>query len=371
MSDKYEYDYLVVGAGLWGATFARQATDAGKKVLVIEKQDHVAGHIYTENIMGIDVHLHGAHIFHTNNTRVWEFVNRFTEFNNFINSPMARYKDEIYNLPFNMNTFSKMWGIKTPAEAQAIIAKQREEITSEPKNLEEQAISLVGRDVYEKLVKEYSEKQWGRDSKDLPSFIIRRLPVRFTYDNNYFNDKYQGIPVNGYTILVENILEGIELRLNTDFLLERNSLTPLAETIVFTGQVDAYFNYEFGPLEYRSLIFDHELLNEDNFQGNAVINYTSHEVPYTRIIEHKHFNKDKKVDGKTIISYEYPAEWNIGDEPYYPINDEKNHKLYEKYLALAKEEQNIIFGGRLAEYKYYNMDDTIESALAVTDRLFG
>lgn len=367
---KKKLDYLVVGAGLWGATFAREARLAGKTVLVVEKANNVAGHIYTQNIHGIDVHLYGAHIFHTSNERVWKYVTDLVPFNNFINSPVANYQGEIYNLPFNMNTFSKMWGIRTPEEAKAIIEAQRSEVQGAPKNLEEQAISLVGRDIYEKLIKGYTEKQWGRECKDLPAFLIRRLPVRFTYDNNYFDDKYQGIPENGYTDLVEKMLEGIEVRLNTDYLENREELDGLAETVIYTGQIDRYYDYVYGPLEYRSLHFDHRVLNTENFQGNAVFNYTSKEVEYTRVLEHKHFNPAKKNPDKTIISYEYPQEWTPEDEPYYPIIDDKNQALYKKYEELSKNEENVIFGGRLAKYTYNDMDDTIEAALAVADSLF-
>lgn len=364
------YDYLIVGAGLWGATFAYLAKKRSLNVLVVEQKSKVAGHIYTENIEGIEVHRYGPHIFHTDDQRVWEFVCSLVEMNNFVNTPLANYKGEIYNLPFNMNTFQQMWGIKDPEIAKAIIAKQREEIVGEPRNLAEQAISLVGRDVYEKLIKEYTEKQWGRSCEELPAFIIKRLPVRFEYNNNYYNSKYQGIPKKGYTHLVETLLEGVELRLNTDFFEEREELSKLAEKIVFTGPIDAYYDYKFGALKYRSLEFKQKILEIDDFQGNAVINYTSHEQEYTRITEHKHFNPDKKVKGKTIISYEYPKEWKLGDEAYYPVNDQRNQDLLKRYQELAKMEKNVIFAGRLGNYKYYDMDDTIASVFAVTDKLF-
>ena len=370
-NQREKYDYLVVGAGLWGASFAYKAKQAGKKVLIVEKQDRIAGHIYTEKINDIDVHVFGAHIFHTSDERVWNFVNSFVKFNNFINSPMARYKDEIYNLPFNMNTFSKMWNIRTPDEAQAIIEEQRRAINHEPRNLEEQAISLVGQDVYEKLIKGYTEKQWGRDCKDLPSFIIKRLPVRFTYNNNYFNDPYQGIPENGYTELIERMLDGIDVYLGVDYLEMKEDLASLASFVVYTGSIDRYYAFKFGNLEYRSLHFEHKILDKANFQGNAVINYTEREVPYTRIIEHKHFNPQKAANcEKTIISYEYPKEWSPEDEPYYPINDQKNNEIYAKYKALTEQEENVIFGGRLAEYKYLDMDKTIMSVFKITDELF-
>ena len=359
------YDYLIVGSGLYGAVFAHKAVKRGKSVLVIEKRDHIGGNIYTENVGGINVHKYGAHIFHTNNKAVWDYVNQFAEFNRYTNSPVARYKDELYNMPFNMNTFCKMWGVVSPAEAEAIIEKQRAEITGEPRNLEEQAIKLVGRDIYEKLVKGYTEKQWGRPCTELPAFIIKRLPVRFVYDNNYFNDKYQGIPIGGYTQMIEKMLEGADIRLNTDFLSDRENLSALAEKIVYTGPIDAYFNYCYGELEFRSLRFETEDLQTENYQGNAVVNYTEFEVPYTRIIEHKHFEfgcqGGEKTD-HTVITREYPKIWQKGDEPYYPINDEKNNALYAKYKALADSEKNVIFGGRLGEYRYYDMDKVIERA---------
>lgn len=362
------YDYLVVGAGLFGAIFAHEAKKAGKQVLVIDKRDHVAGNIYTKEVEKIQVHQYGAHIFHTNNKEVWEYVQQFAEFNRYTNSPVARYKDELYNMPFNMNTFSRMWGVVTPKEAKEKIAEQIKEAgITEPKNLEEQAISLVGRDIYEKLVKGYTEKQWGRRATELPAFIIKRLPVRFVYDNNYFNDKYQGIPIGGYTQIVEKMLEGIEVRLNTDFFEDREALTAQAEKIVFTGMIDAYFNYCYGELEYRSLRFETEELDVENYQGNAVVNYTEYEVPYTRIIEHKHFEfgcQSGDVNPKTVITREYPAAWKKGDEPYYPMNDEKNNALYAKYKELAQKEKNVIFGGRLGMYQYFDMHHVVAEALA-------
>lgn len=356
------YDYLVVGAGLFGATFAYEAKKKGKQVLVIDKRDHIGGNIYCENIAGINVHKYGAHIFHTSNKKIWDYVNQFVEFNRYTNSPIANYKGEIYNLPFNMNTFNKLWGVVTPAEAKAKIAEQvREAGITEPKNLEEQAISLVGTDIYTKLIKGYTEKQWGRKATELPSFIIKRLPVRFTYDNNYFNDRYQGIPMGGYNAIIEKMLEGIEVRLNTDFFVHRETLTPIAKKIVYTGMIDEYYNYCFGRLEYRSLRFEHELLDLDNYQGNAVVNYTDWETPFTRVIEHKHF--EFGTQPQTVITKEYPSEWQPGDEPYYPVNDDKNNALYHQYKALAEQEENIIFGGRLADYKYYDMHHVIEQAL--------
>ena len=361
------YDYLVVGSGLFGSVFARQATDAGKKVLVIDKRPNIAGNVYTEKVEGINFHKYGAHIFHTNNTQVWEYVNRFSTFNRFTNSPVANYKGELYSMPFNMYTFNKMWGVVTPEEAAAKIEEQKKEITGEPQNLEEQAISLVGRDIYEKLVKGYTEKQWGRDCKDLPAFIIKRLPVRLTFDNNYFNALYQGIPIGGYTKLVENLLEGIEVRLNEDYLVDKEKWNNLAGKIVYTGAIDAYFDYSLGNLEYRSVRFENEILDMPNFQGNAAVNYTDRETPWTRIIEHKWFEFGKDENGndlpKTIISREYSSEWKPGDEPYYPVNDERNGELYKKYKGLADKEEKVIFGGRLGEYKYYDMDAVIASAL--------
>lgn len=361
------YDYLIIGSGLFGSVFARQAADAGKKVLVIDKRPNIAGNVYTEKVEGINFHKYGAHIFHTNNTEVWNYVNRFATFNRFTNSPVANYKGELYSMPFNMYTFNKMWGVVTPEEAAAKIEEQKKEITGEPQNLEEQAISLVGRDIYEKLVKGYTEKQWGRDCKELPAFIIKRLPVRLTFDNNYFNALYQGIPVGGYTKLVENLLEGIEVRLNEDYLEDKAEWNAMAEKVVYTGAIDAYFDYALGNLEYRSVRFENEILDVPNFQGNAAVNYTDKETPWTRIIEHKWFEFGKDEEGndlpKTIISKEYSSEWKPGDEPYYPVNDKKNGELYQKYKALAEKEENIIFGGRLGEYKYYDMDAVIASAL--------
>lgn len=365
------YDYLVVGAGLYGAIFAHEAKAKGKSVLVVEKRPNIAGNIYTENVEGINVHVYGAHIFHTNNSKVWKYITQFAEFNRFTNSPVANYKGELYSLPFNMYTFNKMWGVVTPEEAAAKIEEQRKEIVSKPQNLEEQTISLVGRDIFEKLVKGYTEKQWGRDCKDLPTFIIKRLPVRLTFDNNYFSALYQGIPIGGYTKLIKNLLEGIEVRLNTDYLKQREELDGLAEKVVYTGPVDAYFDYKLGTLEYRSVRFETELLNQPNFQGNAVVNYTDYETPWTRIIEHKWFEFGKNTEGKdlskTVISREYSSEWKPGDEPYYPVNDDKNSTLYAQYKILADKEEKVIFGGRLGEYKYYDMDTTIASVLEVCE----
>lgn len=369
------YDYLVVGSGLFGSVFARQAADAGKKVLVIDKRPNIAGNVYTEKVEGINFHKYGAHIFHTNNTEVWNYVNRFATFNRFTNSPVANYKGELYSMPFNMYTFNKMWGVVTPEEAAAKIDEQKKEITAEPKNLEEQAISLVGRDIYEKLVKGYTEKQWGRDCKELPAFIIKRLPVRLTFDNNYFNALYQGIPIGGYTKMVENLLDGIEVRLNTDYLEHKAELDALADKVVYTGPIDAYFGFKLGTLEYRSVRFENETLDIPNFQGNAAVNYTDRETPWTRIIEHKWFEFGKDEDGndlpKTIISREYSSEWKAGDEPYYPVNDEKNGQLYAKYKELADKETGVIFGGRLGEYKYYDMDTTIASVLDMCEKELG
>lgn len=357
-----KYDYVIVGAGLFGAVFAQEAKEAGKKCLVIDKRNHIAGNIYTKEIEGIQVHEYGAHIFHTSNKEVWEYVNQFAEFNRYTNSPVANYKGEIYNMPFNMNTFNKLWGVVTPKEAKEKIEAQKREYSVEnPKNLEEQAINLVGPDVYTKLVKGYTEKQWGKRATELPAFIIKRLPVRFTYDNNYFNDNYQGIPIGGYTKMVEKMLEGTEVQLEEDFLQNKDKYLEMADKIVYTGMIDEYFDYCYGELEYRSLRFETEVLEEENHQGNAVVNYTEYEVPYTRIIEHKHF--EYGTQPKTVITREYPKTWKKGDEPYYPMNDEKNIALYEKYSALAKKEGNVIFGGRLGQYKYYDMDDTIEAAL--------
>ncbi len=373
-----KYDYLIVGAGLFGAIFAHEAKKAGKKVMVIDRRDHIGGNIYTKEVEGIQVHQYGAHIFHTSDKEVWDYIQQFAEFNRYTNSPVARYKDELYNLPFNMNTFSKMWGVRTPAEAKEIIQRQiREAGITEPKNLEEQAISLVGKDIYEKLVKGYTEKQWGRRATELPSFIIRRLPVRYVYDNNYFNDKYQGIPVGGYTKIIERMLEGTEVRLMTDFFADREILAKEAENIVFTGMIDAYYDYCFGELEYRSLRFETEVLNMENYQGNAVVNYTEYEVPYTRIIEHKHFEygcqggyggDGSGVSDKTVITREYPAAWSRGEEPYYPMNDEKNNALYARYRELADQEEHVIFGGRLGMYRYYDMHQVVKEALECVRR---
>jgi len=357
-----QYDYLIVGAGLYGAVFARELTDAGKRCLVIDRRSHIAGNVYTESVSGINVHKYGAHIFHTSDKEVWNYVNRFAEFNHFINSPIAVYGDELYNLPFNMNTFSKMWGIRTPAEARARIAEQVAELNiTEPKNLEEQALSLVGTDVYTKLVKGYTEKQWGRDCKDLPAFIIKRLPCRFTYDNNYFNDRYQGIPIGGYTAMVEKMLSGVEVRLDTDYFDLIEQEPEIAKKIVYTGCIDEFFGYRLGPLQYRSVRFETEELPMEDFQGNAAVNYTAREVPYTRIIEHKHFEFGKQPT--TIISREYSAEWQPGMEPYYPVNDAENGALYAEYKKLADAQGNVIFGGRLGQYRYYDMDKVIRAAL--------
>ena len=362
------YDYLIVGAGLYGAVMAHELTKQGKSCLVIDRRDHIAGNIYCENIEGINVHKYGAHIFHTSNKEVWDYINQFAEFNNYINSPIAVYKDELYNLPFNMNTFSKMWNIRTPQEAKAMIEKQvAESGITEPANLEEQALSLGGRDVYEKLIKGYTDKQWGRDCKDLPAFIIKRLPFRVTYDNNYFNDRYQGIPIGGYTAIVEKMLEGCDVETGVDFFSLRKEQPDIAGKIIFTGMIDEYFDYKLGALEYRSVRFETEVLDCDNYQGNAVINYTEREVPYTRIIEHKHFEFGKQP--KTVISREYSSEWSVGMEPYYPVNDEKNNALFARYKELADKEENVIFGGRLGNYKYYDMDKVIEAALTAVREL--
>lgn len=363
------YDYLVVGAGLYGAVFAYEAKKNGKSCLVIDKRNHIAGNIYTEKRNDINVHVYGAHIFHTSDKFVWNYIQRFAEFNRYTNSPVARYKDELYNLPFNMNTFAKMWNIRTPDEAMAIIEEQRKEITGEPKNLEEQAISLVGRDIYEKLVKCYTEKQWGRDCKELPAFIIKRLPVRMTFDNNYFNDSYQGIPIGGYTQIVEAMLDGIDVILEKDYLKDKQELDAMADKIVYTGPIDAYYNFCYGNLEYRSVRFETEELDIPNYQGNAVVNYTDGDTPFTRIIEHKFF--EFGTQPTTVISREYSAEWKPGDEPYYPVNNEKNGELYAKYKALADSEKNVIFGGRLGEYKYYDMDKVIIAALEAVKKEFG
>lgn len=360
------YDYLVVGSGLFGSIFAYEANKRGKKCLVVEKRNHIGGNIYCENKDGINIHKYGAHIFHTSNKKVWEYINQFAEFNNYINSPVADYKGEIYNLPFNMNTFSKMWGIKTPQEAEQIINEQKQIIQHEPQNLEEQAISLVGTDIYTKLIKGYTEKQWGRKCTELPAFIIKRLPVRYTYDNNYFNDRYQGIPIGGYNQIIEKMLEDIDVELNCNFNICFDKDQKIAEKVIYTGPIDEYFNYELGHLEYRGLKFETEKLDIENYQGVAVMNYTDSRTPYTRIIEHKHFEYGKQP--VTHITKEYPQEWKPGEEAYYPVNDEKNQKLYEKYKKLADKEKNIVFGGRLGEYKYYDMDKVIESALNLVEK---
>ena len=369
------FDYLVVGSGLYGAVFANEAKKHGKSVLVVEKRNTIGGNVYTEQINGINVHKYGAHIFHTNDENVWNYVNRYASFNRFTNSPVANYKGELYSLPFNMYTFNKMWGITTPEEAKSIIEEQRKEISHTPKNLEEQAISLVGRDIFEKLIKGYTEKQWGRDCKELPPFIIKRLPVRFIFDNNYFNAQYQGIPIGGYTNMVTSMLNGVEVRLNSDFLSNREELKRIAKKIVYTGPIDAYFDFRYGALEYRSVHFETEVLNVSNYQGNAAVNYTDKETPWTRIIEHKWFEFGKDINGNdipgTVISREYSTEWKLGDEPYYPVNDEKNSKLFNKYKVLANNETNVIFGGRLGEYKYYDMDQVIATALNCTEKEFG
>lgn len=357
-----KYDYLIVGAGLYGAVFAHEAKKAGKRCLIIDKRSHIGGNIFTEEIEGINVHKYGAHIFHTNNKEVWEYVNQFAEFNRYTNSPVANYKGEIYNLPFNMNTFNKMWGVVTPDEAKKKIEEQRKANYVEyPQNLEEQAINLVGRDIYEKLIRGYTEKQWGRPCNELPAFIIRRLPVRFTYDNNYFNANYQGIPIGGYTNLIQQMIEGVEVELNTDYLKEKTKWDSMADKVVYTGPIDAYFDYQFGVLEYRSVRFDTEVFDTQNYQGNAVVNYTDSETPYTRIIEHKHF--EFGTQPKTVVSREYSLEWKLGDEPYYPVNDRKNIELYQKYKEITDTQSHVIFGGRLAEYKYYDMDNVVEFAL--------
>ena len=361
------YDYLVVGAGLYGAVFAYEAKKRGKEVLVIDRRDHKGGNIYCEEVNGINVHKYGAHIFHTSNKKVWEYVNQFAEFNRYTNSPVANYKGELYNLPFNMNTFNKMWGVITPQEAAAKIEEQRKEAgITEPKNLEEQAISLVGKDIYEKLIKGYTQKQWGRKCTELPSFIIKRLPVRLTFDNNYFNDLYQGIPMGGYNVIIDKMLDGVEVELGTDYLANKDKYENIADKIIFTGPIDEFYDYCFGPLEYRSVRFETEELPVENYQGNAVINYTDAETPYTRIIEHKHF--EFGTQPTTVISKEYSAEWKVGDEPYYPVNNDKNAALYQKYLDKSKEENKVIFGGRLGEYKYYDMDKVIESALNFVEK---
>lgn len=364
------YDYLIVGAGLSGAIFAYEANKRGKKVKVIDKREHIGGNIYCQSVEGINVHKYGAHIFHTSNKKVWKYVNQFAEFNNYINSPIANYQGHLYNLPFNMNTFYALWGTKTPQEVKDKIAEQTTHMQDvEPKNLEEQAIKLIGMDVYEKLIKGYTEKQWGRSATELPPFIIKRLPVRLTYDNNYFNDRYQGIPIGGYNVIIEKLLEGIEVELNTDFFADRENLEASATKIVFTGMIDQFFDYKFGELEYRSLRFEHEILDQENHQGNAVVNYTERDIPYTRIIEHKHF--EFGTQAKTVITREYPADWKRGDEPYYPINDAKNNAIYEQYLAEAEKNGRVIFCGRLADYKYYDMHVTVERALDVVEEELG
>ena len=364
-----KYDYLIVGTGLFGSIFAYEASKRGKKCLVIDKRNHIGGNIYCENIEDINVHKYGAHIFHTSNREVWDYVNRFVEFNRYTNCPVANYKGELYNLPFNMNTFYQLWKVKTPKEAIAKIEEQVKEANiKEPENLEEQAIKLVGKDIYEKLIKGYTEKQWGKKATELPSFIIKRLPVRLTFDNNYFNDAYQGIPIGGYNKIIKKMLEGIEVRLNTDFFSNRYEFEKIADKIVFTGMIDEFYDYKFGTLEYRSLKFEHEIHDEENYQGNAVVNYTEYEIPYTRIIEHKHF--EYGIQPKTVITKEFPATWSKGDEPYYPINDDKNNELYAKYKALADKEEKVIFGGRLAQYKYYDMHHVVEQALNCVKKEF-
>lgn len=360
------YDYLIVGAGLYGAVFAHEATKAGKRCFVIERRDHIGGNCYTEEVEGIQVHKYGAHIFHTSDKYVWDYINQFAEFNNYVNSPIANYHGEIYNMPFNMNTFSKMWGISTPKEAKAIIEEQRKEMTGEPGNLEEQAISLVGRDIYEKLVKGYTEKQWGRACTELPASIIKRLPVRFTYDNNYFNDRYQGIPIGGYTKIIQKMLEGCDVQLGVDFNADKEAYMSCADKVIYTGMIDEFYGFCYGALEYRSVAFETDILDTDNYQGVAVVNYTDRETPYTRIIEHKHFEFGKQ--SKTIVSREYPAEWKPGMEPYYPINNEKNQQTYKKYAQLAERDSNVIFCGRLGGYKYYDMKDAISGALELAGK---
>ena len=361
-----KYDYIIVGAGLFGAIFAYEANKKGKKCLVIEKRSQIAGNIYTEEVEGIQVHKYGAHIFHTNNKEIWNYINQFAEFNRYTNSPIARYQDELYNMPFNMNTFHALWGVFTPEEAKNKIEEEKKKYGVEnPKNLEEQAINLVGKTIYEKLVKGYTEKQWGKRATELPSFIIKRLPVRFTYDNNYFNDLYQGIPIGGYTKIIEKMLSNIEVKLNCDFFEDEDNFKIMAEKIIFTGPIDAYYHFKYGELEYRSLKFETEVLDMSNYQGNAVVNYTEYDIPYTRIIEHKHF--EYGTQEKTVITREYPEKWEQGEEPYYPINDDKNNELYEKYKNLAKEDNNVIFGGRLGQYKYYDMDKVIAEALKLVE----
>lgn len=368
-----KYDYLVVGAGLFGATFAYEAAKRGKRVKVIEKRSHIGGNVYTKEIAGIQVHEYGAHIFHTSNPKIWQYINQFAKFNRYTNSPLANYKGEMYNLPFNMNTFNKMWGVATPKEALAKLNEQRQEMAGKkPQNLEEQAISLIGRDIYEKLIKGYTEKQWGQKATELPAFIIRRLPVRLTYDNNYFNDRYQGIPEGGYTQIVAKMLASdlIDVETGVDFFDHKEQYLRDYPKVVFTGTIDQFFDYQLGELQYRSLRFETELLNEDNYQGNAVINYTDAETPYTRIIEHKHFEFGKGDQGKTVITREYPADWHRGDEPYYPINNQRNNQLYKRYRQLAEQQPQVIFGGRLGQYRYYNMDQVIAAALKTVDREF-
>ena len=358
-----KYDYLIVGAGLFGSVFAFEANKSGKKCLVIDRRSHIGGNVYTENIDGINVHKYGAHIFHTSNKKIWQYINQFAEFNRYTNSPIAIYKNEVYNMPFNMNTFNKLWNVVTPKQAiEKIQEEKSKEKIENPRNLEEQAISLVGRTIYERLVKGYTEKQWGKRARELPAFIIKRLPVRFTYDNNYFNDSYQGIPIGGYTAIIEKMLQGIDVRLNIDFIENREELEKIANKILYTGQIDKFYNYCYGELEYRSLKFETEILDIDNYQGNAVVNYTEYEIPYTRIIEHKHFESTEN-DKETIITKEYPDTWSREKEPYYPVNDEKNSELFDKYRKLAENENNVIFGGRLGQYKYYDMDKVIEEAL--------
>lgn len=360
------YDYLIVGAGFFGAVFAHEAQKQGKRCLVVERRGHIGGNCYTADVESIHVHRYGAHIFHTSDQQIWTYINQFCTFNNYVNSPIANYRGEIYNMPFNMNTFSRLWNISTPAEAKAIIDAQRADAPAQPQNLEEQAISLVGRDIYEKLVKGYTEKQWGRPCTQLPSFIIRRLPVRFRYDNNYFNDRYQGIPEGGYTPIFEKLLDGIDVRLNCDYFDHRDELRAQCRKVVFTGPIDRYFDYCYGPLQFRSLRFESEVLDMENYQGNAVVNYTDRETPYTRVIEHKHF--EFGTQPKTVITREYPMDWHPGDEPYYTVNDEKNNQLYQRYAALAEREPDVLFGGRLGEYKYYDMDKVIASALGFAAR---
>lgn len=360
------YDYLIVGSGLFGAVFAEQMTSAGKKCLVIERREHIGGNCYTKEIEGIQVHMYGAHIFRTSNEEIWDYMRRFCKFNHFINSPIANYKGEIYNMPFNMNTFNKMWGVVTPAQAQAKIQEQRKFLSHAPSNLEEHVIQMVGTDIYNKLVKGYTEKQWGRPCTELPASIMRRLPIRFTYDNNYFNDPYQGIPIGGYTAVMEAMLDGSDVQVGCDFSKNRDFYLKMAKRVLYTGAIDEFFEYQYGPLEYRSLRFEHQILDQENYQGVAVVNYTDRDTPYTRIIEHKHFEFGKQE--KTVISKEYPYEWYLGVEPYYPINDEKNQRMLAKYKELAQSQKNIIFGGRLGEYRYYDMQDTIASALKLSER---